>query len=102
MYTQQILLLDMNRPEERKSTSMSDVLHSPLNPNGAAVPSGPSFFRPEIALQFRGATFTFYLRFLWIILKDELAHCLDNEAYHITNKAERKAKGGGSETSTVI
>lgn len=36
--------------------------------------------------------------------EDEFAHCLDNEAYYISNKAERQTGGGGggSKTSTII
>ncbi|KAK1394481.1 hypothetical protein POM88_013537 [Heracleum sosnowskyi] len=35
--------------------------------------------------------------------EDEFAHCSDNQAYYISNKAERKADGGGgSKPSTII
>ncbi|KAK1378478.1 hypothetical protein POM88_025222 [Heracleum sosnowskyi] len=33
---------------------------------------------------------------------DEFPSCLDNEAYYITDKAERKMLEGGSETRTII
>lgn len=42
---------------------------------------------------------------LWVYkcAEDEFSHCQDNEAYYITNKAERKTMGGGgSQTNTII